>query len=142
MMSVLKGQNAKDHFEVMLMNQMSGVNAVVMKHIGYLAKADTGNEIEILQRTLNKLLQTFANLLEALQRYRSGVDQKVTVQNVSVSEGGQAIVGNVTQNANDNSKAKAATTPTAITDARAAPMPIIGRTEQRVRAPAKRSPRQ
>ena len=141
-MSVLKGQKPKDHFELMLMNQMSGVNALVMKYIGYLAKADTGNEIETLQRTLNKLARTFTNQMEVLQRYRSRVEQKVTVQNVSVSEGGQAIVGNVTQNASDDSKAKAATTPAAITDARAAPMPIIEQSEQRVSVPAKRRPRQ
>jgi hypothetical protein len=33
--------------------------------------------------------------MEALKRYRTGSKQKVTVQ--KVSEGGQAIVGNVTQ---------------------------------------------
>lgn len=122
---------------------MSGVNALVMKYIGYLAKADSGNEIETLQRTLNMLVRTFINQMEVLQRYRSSVEQKVmTVQNVSVSEGGQAIVGNVTQNAHDDSKAKAATTPAAITDARAAPMPIVEQSEQRVSAPVKRRPRQ
>jgi hypothetical protein len=35
--------------------------------------------------------------MEALNRHRSGGDQKVTVQQVSVSDGGQAIVGNVTR---------------------------------------------
>jgi hypothetical protein len=35
--------------------------------------------------------------LEALKRHRTGGDQKVTVQQVSVNEGGQAIVGNVTR---------------------------------------------
>ena len=39
--------------------------------------------------------------MEALKRYRAGGEQKVTVQHVSVSEGGQAIVGNVTQGAPD-----------------------------------------
>ena len=33
--------------------------------------------------------------MEALKRYRSGVEQKVTLQHVSVAEGGHAIVGNV-----------------------------------------------
>lgn len=33
--------------------------------------------------------------MEALKRYRSGGEQKVTVQHVNVAEGGQAIVGNV-----------------------------------------------
>ena len=35
--------------------------------------------------------------MEALRRYRSGGEQNVTVQHVSVNDGGQAIVGNVTQ---------------------------------------------
>jgi hypothetical protein len=35
--------------------------------------------------------------MEALKRYRTGGEQKVTVQHLSVGEGGQAIVGNVTQ---------------------------------------------
>jgi hypothetical protein len=41
-------------------------------------------------------VRTFATQLEALKRYRTGGEQKVTVQHVSVSEGGQTIVGNVT----------------------------------------------
>jgi hypothetical protein len=34
--------------------------------------------------------------VEALKRYRTGGQQKVTVEHVTVNEGGQAIVGNVT----------------------------------------------
>jgi hypothetical protein len=34
--------------------------------------------------------------MEALKRYRTGGEHKVKVQHVSVSEGEQAIVGNVT----------------------------------------------
>ena len=45
--------------------------------------------------------------MEALKRYRTGGEQKVTVQHVSVSEGGQAIVGNVTQGAAAPAKAPA-----------------------------------
>jgi hypothetical protein len=44
--------------------------------------------------------------MEALKRYRSGGEQKVTVQHVSVSEGGQAIVGNVTQDARESGAGK------------------------------------
>jgi hypothetical protein len=142
MVSLLKGQKPKDHFELMLMNQMSGVNALIMKYIGYLASSDNPTQIEMYERTVNKLARTFTTLLDALQRYRSGGDKNVTVQNVSVSDGGQAIVGNVTQNARDDGKAKAATTPAAITDARTAPMPIIERSEQPIPVSAKRKPRQ
>jgi hypothetical protein len=33
--------------------------------------------------------------MEALKRYRSNGEQKVTVEHVTVNEGGKAIVGNV-----------------------------------------------
>ena len=35
--------------------------------------------------------------MDTLKRYRTGGEQKVTVQHVSVNEGGQAIVANMTQ---------------------------------------------
>jgi hypothetical protein len=142
MLSLLKCQKPKDPYELMLINQMSGLNALVMTYIGYLASSDNLSEIDTYERTLNKLARTFTTQMEVLKRYRSGGDQNVTVQNVSVSDGGQAIVGNVTQNAHDDGKAKAATTPAAITDAHTAPMPIIERSEQPVTVSAKRRPHQ
>ena len=44
----------------------------------------------------NKLSRTYATLLEALNRHRGKGQQKVTVEHVTVNQGGQAIVGNVT----------------------------------------------
>jgi hypothetical protein len=41
------------------------------------------------------LSRTFAGEVEALKRYRTGGLQKVTVEHVTVNQGGQAIVGNV-----------------------------------------------
>ena len=37
--------------------------------------------------------------MEALNRYRNNGEPAITVQNVSVGDGGKAIVGNVTQHA-------------------------------------------
>jgi hypothetical protein len=54
--------------------------------------------------------------MEALKRYGSGGEQKVTVQHVNVSEGGQATGGNVTQGRQRD---------TAISDANPVPMPIV-----------------
>ena len=51
------------------------------------------------QTALNKLARTFAAQVEALKRYRSSGEQKMTVQHVHVAEGGQAIVGNVSTTA-------------------------------------------
>jgi Acetyltransferase (GNAT) domain len=50
---------------------------------------------ESAQNVFNKLARTFAAQVEALKRYRSGGEQKMTVQHVHVAQGGQAIVGNV-----------------------------------------------
>jgi hypothetical protein len=140
MVSVLNGQQPKDHFELMIMNQMSGINDLAMKYIGFLAKADTYIEIDTLERTLNKLTRTFTIQMDALQRYRSGGERNVTVQNVSVGEGGQAIVGNVTQNGRHGGEVKTAA-PAAIPDARTEPMPVIEPSERPVAVPVKRRAR-
>ena len=143
MLAVMVGQQPRDHFELMLINQLSGLHDLVMKYIGILARAEIGPEIDLAERTLNKLARTFSTVLDQLHRYRSGGGQKVTVQqNVSVSEGGQAIVGNVTQSSRDNSKAEAATASAAITDTRPTPMPIVQQSAQPVTAIVRRRPRQ
>jgi hypothetical protein len=64
--------------------------------------------------------------MEALKRYRTGGEQKVTVQHVSVSEGGQAIVGNVTQAAHGATPEKAANSTPALSHSKQRPMAIIG----------------
>ena len=50
-------------------------------------------------RALGRLARTFPAQIEALNRYRSHGEPAITVQNVSVGDGGNAIVGNVTQHA-------------------------------------------
>ena len=50
-------------------------------------------------RALGRLARTFPAQIEALNRYRSQGEPAITVQNVSVGDGGKAIVGNVTQHA-------------------------------------------
>ena len=48
-------------------------------------------------RALGRLARTFPAQIEALNRHRSNGEPAITVQNVSVGDGGTAIVGNVTQ---------------------------------------------
>jgi hypothetical protein len=48
---------------------------------------------------LGRLARTFPAQIDALNRYRSQGEPAITVQNVSVGDGGKAIVGNVTQHA-------------------------------------------
>jgi hypothetical protein len=65
------------------------------------------NHVETIQQqdsasnALNKLARTFAAQLEALKRYRSSGEPTVKTQNVTVNDGGQAIVGNVQHGGDD-----------------------------------------
>src|SRR5438034_11217890 len=54
------------------------------------------------ERAFNKLARTFSAQVEALKRYRTGGEQRVTVEHVTVNEGGQAIVGNVAHRGGGN----------------------------------------
>ena len=54
-----------------------------------------GKQVNVNQAT--KMLRTFTAQIEALKKYRTGGQQKMTVEHVHVNEGGQAIVGTVIQ---------------------------------------------
>jgi hypothetical protein len=73
---------------------MAAVHMATMTLAGRLAQVENIPQQDSAERAFNKLTRTFATQMEALKRYRTGGEQKVTVQHVSVSEGGQAIVGN------------------------------------------------
>jgi hypothetical protein len=99
MLSVVKGVRPRDQVETMLAAQMATVHVATMTCARELARATTVLQQDTAERAINKLARTFAAQTEALKRYRSGGEPNVTVQNVSVSDGGQAIVGNVTTRA-------------------------------------------
>jgi len=120
-LAALKGKKPKDHFQAMLIAQAAVTHALTMKHASLLGGADDLAILEPAERAYNKLARTFILQLEAIHRLDTGGEQNVTVQNVSVSDGGQAIVGNVTQGA----RASLAEQTPALTHARQAPMPIF-----------------
>ena len=94
---MIKGIQPKDHLEAMLAAQMAVVHIATIKFAQHFSFIETLPQQDSTERTVNKLARTFAMQMEALKRYRTGGEQKVTVQHVTVVEGGQAIVGNVTQ---------------------------------------------
>jgi hypothetical protein len=126
MLSVVKGIQPRDQLEVMLAAQMAAVHMATMTSAQRLAHAENIPQHDSAERTFNKLTRTFATQMEALKRYRTGGEQKVTVQHVSVSEGGQAIVGNVTQAPREAARGKAGSSPPALPNAQQSPMPILG----------------
>lgn len=79
----------------MLAAQMAAVHNATMIFARRLNHVESIPQQDSAERAFNKLARTFAAQVEALKRYRSGGEEKMTVQHVHVAEGGQAIVGNV-----------------------------------------------
>jgi hypothetical protein len=125
LLSVIKGAKPKDQFEAMLAAQMAAIHTATMTFTRRLANVETIEQQDSAERAFNKLARTYAMQMEALKRYRTGGEQKVTVQHVSVNEGGQAIVGTVNQAASGTAAEKPITTTPTLTDARQQAMPII-----------------
>lgn len=106
MLSVVKGVEPKDQVEAMLAAQMAAVHMATMSFARRLAHVDNIPQQDSAERAFNKLARTFAAQVEALKRYRTGGEQKVTVEHVTVNEGGQAVVGNVTHGGRGSSENK------------------------------------
>ena len=96
MLSVVKGVEPRDQVEALLAAQMAVVHMATMTFALRLRHVKTIPQQDSAERAFNKLARTFAAQIEALKRYRSRGDQTVRVEHVTVNEGGQAIVGNVT----------------------------------------------
>jgi hypothetical protein len=88
----------------MLAAQMAAVHLATMTFARRLAHVETIPQQDSAERALNKLARTFATQMEALKRYRTGGEQKMTVEHVHVHRGGQAIVGNVSHGGKGDGK--------------------------------------
>ncbi len=95
-LAVVKSIAPKDEIEAMLAVQMAAVHRASITFARRLAHVETMQQQDSASNAFNKLTRTFAMQMEALKRYRTGGEQKVTVQHVTVNDGGQAIVGPVT----------------------------------------------
>jgi hypothetical protein len=99
MISMVKSIKPRDSIEAMLVAQMVSVHVMAMRCAHHLANADDLAQHDSAARALGRLARTFPAQIEALNRHRSHGEPAITVQNVSVGDGGNAIVGNVTQHA-------------------------------------------
>jgi len=99
MISMVKSIKPRDSIEAMLAAQMVSVHVMAMRCAHHLTSAEDIAQQESAGRALSRLARTFPAQIEALNRYRSNGEPAITVQNVSVQDGGNAIVGNVTQHA-------------------------------------------
>ena len=99
MISMVKSIKPRDSVEAMLVAQMVSVHVMAMRCAYHLANAEDIARQDSAGRALGRLARTFPAQMEALNRYRNNGEPAITVQNVSVGDGGKAIVGNVTQHA-------------------------------------------
>ena len=128
--AVLQGIKPKDELHAMGVVQAAAVHAALMKAVGELARAEDLPHRESATRAVNQLARTYTAQLEGLKRYRTGDDQKLAVQNVSVNPGAQAIVTNVNHATHAAVPEEPANTTLALTDARQPAMEILGESER------------
>ncbi len=95
LLSVVRGVQPRDELETMLAVQMGAIHQATMTFARRLNHVDNIPQQDSAERALNKLARTYAMQMEALKRYRTSGQQKVTVEHVTVNAGGQAIVGAV-----------------------------------------------
>ena len=138
LLSVVKEGKPKDQLHAMLLAQMGAVHSCVM-YWTRRAKIDVSPyHVDIAVRAATKFAQVFAAQVETSKRYQSTGEQKITVNHnhVAVSDGGQAIVGTVMQNASKDKKR--VPSPPALTQSKEAPMTIIEAKEETVVVPRRK----
>ena len=95
MLSIVKGIEPRDEVEAMLAAQMAASHNATMIFARRLRHVENTPQHDSAVSAFNKTARTFTAQVEALKRYRSGGEQTVRVEHVTVNEDGQAIVGNV-----------------------------------------------
>ena len=88
-LAVVQNKKPSDELEAMQLAQMAAIHTAMIRLAGDLARAEYLPHLDSLTRALNQLARTYTAQLEGFRRYRTGGEQKVTVQNVSVTEGGR-----------------------------------------------------
>jgi len=126
MLAFIKRSKPRDEIEAALIAQMAATEVAAMRAANRLAHAESLQEQDSAERAFNRLTRTFAALVEALQRYRAISKQNVIVQHVSVGDGRQATVGNVTPPAHDRSMTGHVPLVPTLPDGQQAPMEITG----------------
>lgn len=98
-MSVLDDLKPSDPLEGIMLKQILMTHAAINKYYVdsvYHNQTVEGKDMNISRVT--KLIRAFNTQVQTYIKYTKGGHQKVTVQHVNVSDGSQAIIGNITPN--------------------------------------------
>ena len=125
MLAFIRSRQPRDEFEATMLCQMAAAQLAIMRFTNRLAHAETLQEQDSAERTLNKLMRTYNLQVETFQRYRFVNERRALIQHLSVSHGGQAISGNVSSPVCKSEAKKDAELSPILTDARQSPMSII-----------------
>jgi len=98
-LSAIVGMRPQNPMQTLLAIQMVTNHKLLLENARQAASSTTLLERESALQAHHKLNRNSATLAEVFQRLQSGGQQ--AVQNVSISDGSQAIVGNVTQVRNE-----------------------------------------
>ena len=103
-LAMIEAAGPKDEIEGALAIQLAVTHANAM---AVLAKLDaafvTERRVAAFGSAAARLLRAFANQVEVLRRLRQGGHQYVRVEHVHVSDGGQAVIGNVSVSSQSDS---------------------------------------
>lgn len=94
----------QDSIEAKLCMQETVLYANGMQYLSRAENTERFEHNEFYMKNAIKLLRLHNETIELLMRYRRGGEQRVVVQHVNVSDGAQAIVGNVITGGGSNIK--------------------------------------
>jgi len=95
-MAAVSEINPKDPVESMLAAQMVSCHIQVMRLLEKVSSKDlTADLTDRYLRLADRLARTYTRQVEVLSSYRRKGSQKMTVEHITINDGGQAIVGNI-----------------------------------------------
>ena len=101
-LAAITEMDPQDPTELMLATQMTTVHNTVMNVFSRALKADQPIELaEFYINSATKLMRAYTAQIEALNKYRTKGQQKITVQHVNVNDGDQAVIGDINQGGGD-----------------------------------------
>jgi hypothetical protein len=96
-LSTIDGIGPKDELEGLLAVQMIAVHNLAMQCLAGASHNRTTETLDANISRATKLLRTFTMQMEAFGRHRGKISHQTVVGSVNVNQGGQAIVGSVSQ---------------------------------------------
>jgi hypothetical protein len=94
-LSVIRSIEPENEVEAMLAAQMAATHLATMTMAKRLNHCETIPQQDSAERALNKLARTYTTQMDTLKKNRAKAQQTVRVERVTVEEGGQAVVGDV-----------------------------------------------